>query len=96
MSDSDVKMPCSVCGKEQLFKAGSTQPVCGSCVAKGSKVDPFVKLRQELDQRSALMREVPPLLWAFFQQLKGEGFTNEEALILTKAYFLHTVGGSQT
>ena len=77
---------------------GTELPICEICFATSEKstVDPFIKLRQELDQRAALMREVPPLLWVFHEQLVKEGFSSVDVIQLTRDYFWHTVGGSRS
>lgn len=39
---------------------------------------------QQLDQLQAVLRDIAPVLWSYYKNLIDEGFSEEQALELTK------------
>ena len=52
------------------------------------------RLKAEFDQAKEGIRQVPGLLWVFFSEAVAEGFSEEQAMMLTLEYMNITCGGS--
>ena len=43
-------------------------------------------ITQQIDQMMAMLRDVSPLLWTYYADLKKQGFTDEQAFTLVRDY----------
>lgn len=41
-------------------------------------------INHKLDQVQAFLRDVAPVLWTYFLELKQQGFTDDQALLLVE------------
>lgn len=49
---------------------------------------------QALEQMQAMLRDVAPVLWAYYDDLKKQGFTDEQAFALVRDYQKIAFGGN--
>ena len=53
--------------------------------------DPIARLRAEADQAREGAREYAGTLWSFHSSLRDEGFTPDEALMLTQTFLIESL-----
>jgi len=49
----------------------------------------------QLDQLKALLRDISPVLWGYYFELKKQGFTDEQAFQLTRDFQMVTFNNSK-
>ena len=47
--------------------------------------DEFAKMVADADQAGEAVKLITPILWSYFESLVDQGFTREEALVMTIA-----------
>lgn len=59
------------------------------------KEDVLGRLRAEMDQTKEGAREFASLLWAYYDQLRQEGFSEEQAFMLVLSFQATSLGGEE-
>lgn len=64
-------------------------------MSEEEKPKDWTAVRAGLDQAGEALKEFTPICWGLYESFREQGFTGEEALSLTKAWFVGQTGGKQ-
>lgn len=53
----------------------------------------LASMRAVMDQGVMALREFAPVLWGFYEALVEQGFTPDQAILITTQWFTQTLGG---